>query len=715
MDEDGAHTVGDIWNHIILKQYYTEDEDDAIDSDVENASKLAKPQDIPRSSSTSIKRKEKDDRSPSPPETSRPPRIPQSTTSSSSSSSSSKKQAQQQRRRQPPPPPPPSQTLSKESASSRASASSSRTTSSSMASSVKTGPKQAPAKQKRSLPSGPSLVTSLSKSEERASSSNRILPSGQVVPVTTSGIAIDQAKDDSSYSSSSSSISSSTTMSSEEPGKKMMNETAGWSKITSNSKLMSSTTSLSSNNSNSINRKPPPPPPIQPKQRLSSSSSSSLKRSYGSGGGPPRTMINNHRGKTHNIQQHNRRAQMQQTRAMASIPNLTNWDKPEYASSPKRKTKPTIGGGLFGDNNTTNPNTRSGQKATAATAATATSSSAPSNGKKGDTSENTSWLGRIRKHATGFTYFIIWAAWLIGGAAFYGFGREGQKLGWAKGFYMAVNIGYSIGFGYPPEVDEGGYLWFSTVYVLIGSSLVAVALGFFADKIVEDADDWFVNLLQKQEYKRRIAGDKHIITRVRAWITYHSEQLRSIGIWLFWVCLMITYSMIHIGWPISQAQYFAVSSCSTGGHWSIPEDSPDWFYGVTGAVVALGVPIMGVAMATIGQFVASSKKKELEDIKDTINAPVTPQEIKMMQQFGLEDGDGEVDEAEFIILCMCRLGTDPRVIEYIGQRFRKLDVDGGGSLSMREIVGRDSLDSDELLVDISEGNEDESESNSNHI
>ena len=79
-------------------------------------------------------------------------------------------------------------------------------------------------------------------------------------------------------------------------------------------------------------------------------------------------------------------------------------------------------------------------------------------------------------------------------------------------------------------------------------------------------------------------------------------------------------------------------------------------------------------------------------MKETINAPVTPQEIRMMQKFGLEDGDGEVDKAEFIVLCMCRLGTDPRVIEYIGQRFQKLDADQTGSLSMREIIGLDTLD-----------------------
>ena len=31
---------------------------------------------------------------------------------------------------------------------------------------------------------------------------------------------------------------------------------------------------------------------------------------------------------------------------------------------------------------------------------------------------------------------------------------------------MAVNIGYSIGFGYPAEKYDP-YLWFSTVYVLV--------------------------------------------------------------------------------------------------------------------------------------------------------------------------------------------------------------------------------------------------------
>jgi hypothetical protein len=38
--------------------------------------------------------------------------------------------------------------------------------------------------------------------------------------------------------------------------------------------------------------------------------------------------------------------------------------------------------------------------------------------------------------------FIAWALWVSFGTIFYAIHT---KLGWAKGFYMAINVGYSIG------------------------------------------------------------------------------------------------------------------------------------------------------------------------------------------------------------------------------------------------------------------------------
>lgn len=47
----------------------------------------------------------------------------------------------------------------------------------------------------------------------------------------------------------------------------------------------------------------------------------------------------------------------------------------------------------------------------------------------------------IIKHVY-FRPLIAWILWIITGTVFYSYDGE---LGWSKGFYMAVNVGYSIG------------------------------------------------------------------------------------------------------------------------------------------------------------------------------------------------------------------------------------------------------------------------------
>lgn len=309
-------------------------------------------------------------------------------------------------------------------------------------------------------------------------------------------------------------------------------------------------------------------------------------------------------------------------------------------------------------------------------------------------SKNTAVIGagrRPRRSLSGRDYARLWLLWVLAGTIFYAF-APGSNLGWAEGFYMAIDIGYSIGWGYPTEgaPPHTSNLWFSTIYVVLGASLVALALGFFADKVVEDSDNWFTNLLQQKEYENDVASDKPLTTRIKAWIKFHKEAVRAIGLWLFWIAIMILYSMGQIGWSFTEAQYFAVTSLSTGGHWGIPNDSPDWMFGLTGIFVALGVPIMAVAMASVATLIIDLG--DVDAMKARIREDVTAEELKTLQRFQLEDGDGEIDRAEYIILCMVRMGTDPNLVQFISDNFRKLDTDGGGTLSMQEITQRQGVD-----------------------
>lgn len=112
-----------------------------------------------------------------------------------------------------------------------------------------------------------------------------------------------------------------------------------------------------------------------------------------------------------------------------------------------------------------------------------------------------------------------------------------------------------------------------------------------------------------------------------------------------------------------------------------------FFVNATAAVFAMiGVPLAAFAMAEVGSAMVSGSHDD--DSMSIIKEPVTVAELRMMSRFGLENGDGDVDKAEFIILCMVRLGAaDPALITAIANRFTELDISQDGTLSYKEICG----------------------------
>ncbi len=63
---------------------------------------------------------------------------------------------------------------------------------------------------------------------------------------------------------------------------------------------------------------------------------------------------------------------------------------------------------------------------------------------------------------------------------------------------------------------------------------------------------------------------------------------------------MVTWNIVDEGqhWGLARAQYFAVSICLSAGSLSLPPDSPEWAYLLTG-VLMVGVPLMALAVSCI--------------------------------------------------------------------------------------------------------------------
>ncbi len=250
--------------------------------------------------------------------------------------------------------------------------------------------------------------------------------------------------------------------------------------------------------------------------------------------------------------------------------------------------------------------------------------------------------------------------------------------------------GYSIGWGDYPE-DGLPLQWFSTFYVMAGASFVGAALGFFADAAVHDSNNWYEAQQLEHKYQRELSSHTSFVVKAVFWFSYNYQTIRPVLWWLGFTFVGTLWGCLTQDWPFPTGLYFAVSSMSTGGLQSVDASKTnDDMYFLIGVFSALGVPLMGLAMATVAKGLIST-----EDISDTmaeIRKDVTIEEVAMLTELGLADDSGEIDKAEFILLCVIRIGAaDPMILQLIGEYFDVLDDDGSGSLSMDEITASASV------------------------
>lgn len=109
---------------------------------------------------------------------------------------------------------------------------------------------------------------------------------------------------------------------------------------------------------------------------------------------------------------------------------------------------------------------------------------------------------------------------------------------------------------------------------------------------------------------------------------------------------------------------------------------------------------MALAMGNIASMVITIG--DPDEAEKNIAAKVTIEELHMMQKFGLDDGDGQISRAEYILLCAVRLGAlAPDLIIKINERFTKLDASGDGNLSYAEILEHRESEAENILQSIS--------------
>eukprot|EP00602_Paraphysomonas_sp_CaronLab_P009130 CAMPEP_0185028594 /NCGR_PEP_ID=MMETSP1103-20130426/14400_1 /TAXON_ID=36769 /ORGANISM="Paraphysomonas bandaiensis, Strain Caron Lab Isolate" /LENGTH=778 /DNA_ID=CAMNT_0027563057 /DNA_START=538 /DNA_END=2874 /DNA_ORIENTATION=+ len=144
------------------------------------------------------------------------------------------------------------------------------------------------------------------------------------------------------------------------------------------------------------------------------------------------------------------------------------------------------------------------------------------------------------------------------------------------------------------------------------------------------------------------------------------------ALFVLWIAVgMVWLVYTEIQWSVWECADFVVSSLTGAGYQAIPSSDPDWQYAAAALYSTIGVPLMAI---TIGLAVSSFFEPSNADLLNKLFADITQKEIELMQDFGIDDGDGQVDCAEFIILMVVRIGkATPELIMRINERFKELN------------------------------------------
>ena len=263
-----------------------------------------------------------------------------------------------------------------------------------------------------------------------------------------------------------------------------------------------------------------------------------------------------------------------------------------------------------------------------------------------------------------------------------------MNVSFMKGFYSSVNVGYSIYW----TADESDPIEkaFSVIHLLIGQVFMSVLMAVVASNLIITKSVWYGEK-QLQELWEKRRRSYSTLRLVYYYIVYFVYCYRVTLLFLVWLAVGATWSCHTIKWPVVQGIYFAITSLSMGGIWSIPENSADSSYFFVAIYTAFGAPILLLNASIMAEYIAHLGDSYL--VENVVYRTVNQKEIEYMQRVGMEDGSGQLDEQEYVLLTLIRLKALPHeIVTTIIEMFNILDTNNLGNIPYADIINHQLAD-----------------------
>jgi len=177
-----------------------------------------------------------------------------------------------------------------------------------------------------------------------------------------------------------------------------------------------------------------------------------------------------------------------------------------------------------------------------------------------------------------------WMIWLLIGTVVFAYQNKDD---WLIGFYHAVSYGYTLGYKYPVVLDSDCAI-FSSFYIISGAlALNAMILNFSMALVAADLA-WYNHI----ESTRKLKESKTIYSYIYKWLKKNHDRMIFIYIWIFSLLCGWLYAVFVLEYDIIESLYYSLSSLSTAGIISIPDDALYHHYIFSALFSALGISLI---------------------------------------------------------------------------------------------------------------------------
>jgi len=304
-------------------------------------------------------------------------------------------------------------------------------------------------------------------------------------------------------------------------------------------------------------------------------------------------------------------------------------------------------------------------------------------------------------------FFIIWEL------AFATFYCLYDDFRFDRAYYYAAQAGLSVGFGSLTEECMGGLTgcdeprlasaydvskFVTILNVLLGSSVIGGALGYFVESALKDHGEWYEAMITAHDEGERIEElekeEREFSLGLEYLKQFYEDNLMEVRLCLIvlaFIFVGMLYGMFFEEWTFITSLYYCITAMSTAG---LQGPNPEHVFGMlfTGTYVLLGVPLYGACLGIFANYLIENNQAKTEE--EHFNKVITANECIYFSKLLAKKDDMEAEvaiddmnEIEFLELELLRTGkVDPDFVDEARQRFREYDCGNTGFVNWTEIV-----------------------------